>query len=270
MNTASPGQNSSSICIITFCEAHESHKAHKAHKAPPSRQRGQSATEFLVIFPALFLLVFGIIQFALLYQARATLNHAALLAARAGALHNGDQTEMRLALAKGLAPLFASEASPAGYAEAVLKAAAQTAALSNLTRLEVLNPTRESLIDFGQSALDGVSGVELPNDTLSYRTTTPGANAKISIQDSNILHVRVTYCFRLVVPVVDRILYATVNALSPSTHVGLQANGMSNPFGTGGEPLIPQCFNPLFRGPRINIQSEAMVRMQSPFFQKNL
>jgi len=65
-------------------------------------QAGQSATELLVIFPALILLVFGVIQFGLLYQARSVLNHATFLAARAGAMHNGSKTEMRLALAKGM------------------------------------------------------------------------------------------------------------------------------------------------------------------------
>ena len=34
------------------------------------RARGQSTTEFLIIFPLLIMLVFGIIQFALIYQAR--------------------------------------------------------------------------------------------------------------------------------------------------------------------------------------------------------
>lgn len=232
-------------------------------------EQGQSAMEFLVIFPVLVLLTFGTIQFALLYQARATLNHATMLAARAGTLHNGDKDAMRTALATGLAPLFASEANMAGYTTALAKATMETAGMSNMIKLDVLNPTSAALNDFGRPRLDGMTGDELPNDTLNYRTTTIGASSKISVQDANILHVRVTYCYRLIVPVIDRILYATVNASSP-THVGLQANGMSNPFGTGDEPLIPPCVNPLFSGPRIHIQSEAFVRMQSPFYRSNL
>jgi Flp pilus assembly protein TadG len=74
-------------------------------------QSGQSMTEFLIIFPMLILLVFGIIQFALIYQARATLNNATLLAARAGAVNNGSNSSMRTALASGLAPLFATQPS---------------------------------------------------------------------------------------------------------------------------------------------------------------
>ncbi len=224
--------------------------------------------EFLVIFPVLVLLVFGIIQFALLYQARATLNHATMLAARAGALYSGDKNKMRTALANGLTPLFAASADPGGYAVALAKSFVESSAL--YTKIEILNPSSAALSDFGEAALDGTSGIQLPNDTLNYRTTTAGSSSKISIQDANILHIRVTYCVRLIVPVVDRILYATTNTSSPATHVGLQANGMSNPFGTGGEPLVPNCLTSLVGDRRIEIKSEAFVRMQSPFSKSNL
>ncbi|MDP2369506.1 TadE/TadG family type IV pilus assembly protein [Rhodoferax sp.] len=231
-------------------------------------QRGQSATEFLVIFPALVLLVFGIIQFGLLYQARATLNHATMLAARAGALHNGSASEMRAALARGLAPLFAAQASAEGYAAALLKA--QVEASAALAALDVLNPSADALADFGRARLDGGAGSELPNDTLNYRSTTAGGKSKLSIQDANLLHLRVTYCVRLLVPIIDRILYATVNTLTPDTHVGLQATGMRNPFATGDEPTATPCGPPTAFGRRIPVQSEAFVRMQSPFFSNNV
>ncbi|MFC0253907.1 TadE/TadG family type IV pilus assembly protein [Massilia consociata] len=238
-------------------------------KALP-RAAGQAMTEFLIALPLLILLLFGLVQFALIYQARATLNHAAMLAARAGALHNGDRGEMRQALADGLAPLFASEASAAGYAQAVLKARVETAALANMAALDVLNPTRAAITDFGRARLDGTGGRELPNDTLNYRSTAPGGASRISVQDANLLHLRVTYCFRLIVPVVDRVIHAAANALTP-LDPALSANGMSDPFGTGGTTVPrPACFNPAFRGPRIEIRSEAFVRMQSPFYESNL
>ena len=233
------------------------------------RVRGQSTTEFLIIFPLLIMLVFGIIQFALIYQARATLNHAALLAARAGAMNHGDAGKMRTALASGLAPLFAKEPSMTGYLGAMKDANIETLAVSNMVKLDVLNPTRAALADFGRPRTDGQGGTELPSDTLSYRTTTPGSSSGWSVQDANILHVRVSYCLRLIVPVMDRVISAGVNALSPNA-AALSANGMSDPFGTGGINVSVNCINPLFRGPRIIIRSEAMVRMQSPFFESNL
>lgn len=218
----------------------------------------------------LVMLVFGIIQFALIFQARATLNHATMLAARAGAMNNGDQDAMRAALAKGLTPLFAAKPDMVSYGEALIKAKIETAQLANMAQLLVLNPTRGALSDFGRNRLDGAAGRELPSDTLSYRSTTPGSASKISVQDANILHLRVSYCFRLVVPVMDRVIYAGAHAISPFS-AALSANGMSDPFGTHGTNLPTlDCLNPAFRGPRIIIRSEAMVRMQSPFYESNL
>lgn len=233
------------------------------------RQQGQSMTEFLLVFPFIILLVFGIIQFSLLYQVRSTLNYATMLAARAGALHNGDPEKMRAALATGLAPLFATETSLTNYAQAVVKANLETAAASNLTTVTVLNPKRSAFTDFGRNRLDGMTGRELPVDTLNYRNPAPGSASQVSIQDANILHVRVSYCVRLIVPVLDRVIYAAVNALAPSAEV-LSANGMQDPFGTHSTTTSTKCINPLFKGPRITIQSEAMVRMQSPFYESNL
>lgn len=230
------------------------------------RQRGQSATEFIVIFPAMVMLVFGILQTALLYQGRATLNYATMLAARAGALHNGDVGAMRNALARGITPLFAGQANATGYAEALAKAAAETAGPAALASIEILNPTKAAFTDFGRTRLDGGGGKELPNDTLAYRSSSPGATANISVQDANLLHVRVTYCFRLIVPVIDRMLHTAFNDNDPST----EGTGLRNPFGIGAEQVKPHCDNPAFRGRRIHIQSEALLRMQSPFFETNL
>lgn len=230
--------------------------------------RGQSATEFLIILPALVFLVFGIIQFALLYQTRSTLNHATLLAARAGAMHNGSTADMRAALARGLTPLFASEASASGYAKALVKAQVESSA--GYAAIDILNPTQAALSDFGRARLDGTGGSELPNDTLNYRTTAQGSGSKVSIQDANILHIRVTYCSRLIVPIIDRILYSTLNSATPNTSPALTATGMSNPMGTSVDPATTPCGTAGNDGRRIKVQSEAFVRMQSAFYASNV
>lgn len=230
-------------------------------------QRGQSSVEFIVVFPALVLLVFGIIQTAFLYQGRSTLNYATLLAARAGALHNGDVGEMRKALARGLAPLFASDPSLDGYAVALAKANAEVAGPANMVAVEILNPTSASFQDFARNRLDGEGGRELPNDTLAYRNPAPGTNSHHSVQDANLLHVRVTYCFRLIVPIIDRILENTFNTPA-GTEFGTFR--MSNPFGLGDPPESLVCDNPAMGGRRIYVQSEAIIRMQTPFHEANL
>jgi Flp pilus assembly protein TadG len=208
---------------------------------------GQSLTEFVIVFPLMILIVFGLIQFALLYQIRATLNHATMLAARAGALHNGNSASMRAAFATGLAPLFATGASMEQYTAALLTATKEISAPFGLLTLTVLNPTHSALQDFGRARLDGVAGRELPADTLNYRNSAPGTVSMISVQDANLLHVRVRYCARLIVPVMDRVIQSIVNAT----------------------PTL-DCASPLGKGLRIPIQSEAIVRMQSPFYESNL
>jgi TadE-like protein len=235
-------------------------------------QRGQSMVEFLVIYPALIFLLFGVIQWSLVYQARATLNHAALLAARSGAIHNGDRGEMKKALAAGLTPLFASEASDSGYLAARAKALAEIS-VADLASFEIVNPTAAAFTDFGAPRLDQAgspSDREIPNDTLTYRNTSAGAASGVSVQDANILHLRVSYCYRLIVPVVGRMIHAVSTALTPFDH-SLQATGMSDPFGIGSGGLpVDSCTRPFVQGPRIRIQSEAVVRMQSPFYRSNL
>ena len=234
-------------------------------------QRGQSAVEFLIIYPALIFMLFGIIQWSLIYQARATLNHAALLAARAGAVHHGQRSEMKKALAAGLTPLFASEPSAAGYVAARAKAFTEIS-VANLASFEIVNPTPQAFADFGRPRLDAAGPAgdrELPNDTLTYRNPAAGAASGISVQDANLLHVRVSYCYRLIVPVVGRMIHTVSNAFTPMSH-SLQAQGMSDPFGIGASPLADSCTRPLVQGPRIRIQSEAVVRMQSPFYRSNL
>ena len=137
-----------------------------------------------------------------------------------------------------------------------------------MASIEILNPTADSFKDFGRNRLDGGSGTELPDDTLAYRKSDAGTASKQSVQDANLLHVRVTYCFRLIVPVIDRMLQAAFNTPAPS-----ESFGMSNPFGIGDPPAGAVCANgklDKLSGRRIYIQSEALVRMQTPFFEQNL
>jgi Flp pilus assembly protein TadG len=238
------------------------------------RQGGQSAIEYLIVFPMLIMLLFGVIQWSLIYQARAVVNHATLLAARAGAMHNGNARQMRNAFGAGIAPLFATEPSDAKYVEAVAKGTFD-AHYPNILTLKVVNPTENAFRDFERPKLNGNGGTEIPNDTLQYRSTTVGTQSQVSIQDANVLHLRTTYCYRMYVPVVNNVISTVANALW-SFDDSLQAHGMSDPFGIGGDeadfevPWNDTCnFFTTKREPRIKITSEAVVRMQSPYFREN-
>jgi hypothetical protein len=169
------------------------------------QQRGQSLTEFLVAMFGFGVLLLGLLQAILLYRAKATVDYAALEAARAGALHGADKGQMQKGLARGLTPLYATAtASPtaAGTFEAYGKA---YLAVLGFSTIKVLSPTTGSFDDFREAQYDGT--MALPNDTLNFRPTSVGSHG-LSVQDANILKIQVTFKYPLIVPVIDRMLSA--------------------------------------------------------------
>lgn len=229
-------------------------------RARPRAQRGQAATEFIIALPVLLLLCLGLIQFGLLYQAKSTVNYALLMAAREGAVENGRQSAMLDSFGRGIAPLFAHKTSLAEQQAAVLKGTLE-ARNPLITSLTVINPTNEAMSDFGRTNYyAGKTVREIPNDTLMYRNTGAGSRSGMSIQDANLLKIGVTYCYKLYVPLVDRVFFSVVN-------------GISNVFSTGnadglGLPTSPnRCYeySTATGGFRIPIDAEAVVRMQSPY-----
>jgi hypothetical protein len=172
------------------------------------RMRGAASVEFYVV--ALFVLiplVMAILQLAFLYVGKTTLNHATFMAARAAALEHGSRSALRTHLAKGLVPLYARTSDPIDRNNVVrIVAPAFAAAFLDVnnplrTRIEILNPTRASFRDFEQRQ-NGVQ--QIPNDNLQFRPQTPGASSRQSIQEANLLKVRIDYCHRLVFPLIDR------------------------------------------------------------------
>jgi hypothetical protein len=171
------------------------------------RMRGAASVEFYIV--ALFVLipfVMAILQLAVLYVGKTTLNHAVFMAARAAALEHGSRSVLRTHLAKGLVPIYARTSVPidgGNLAGVVAPAFAQAFLDVNnplRTRIEILNPTRDSFRDFEQRQ-NGV--LQIPNDNLQFRARNPGAASRQSIQEANLLKVRVDYCHRLVFPLID-------------------------------------------------------------------
>ena len=170
-----------------------------------SRRRacGQTMVEYLIILPSLLLLVLGAIQFALIYQAKFTLDYAAFMGARQGALKNANMTSIKDGVAAGMAPLF-MRTSSAPFIDDVAKARiiAEIEVFNPLTaKVEIISPTASA---FNAMAVNG----QLPNDNLMYRS---GSGDGMSIQDANLLKIRVTYCVKLVVPFANRAIYSLSN-----------------------------------------------------------
>lgn len=182
------------------------------------KARGQAMIEYIIILPALLMLVLGAIQFALLYQVKSTLNYATFLAARQGALKNAKTNSIKDGLAAGMTPLFTFSPDVGGLLKG--RAIAMIEVFNPMTtKLEVLNPTKQAMDDFGIDNPDGSGGKIIPNDTLTYRCSgdpcvgAPGPTSNISIQDANVLKIRVTYCAKLIVPLANVTIYSLVNGI---------------------------------------------------------
>jgi len=183
--------------------------------APRFRSRGQALVEYLIVLPSLLLIVLGAIQFALLYHVKNTLQYATFAAARQGALKNAKLTTIKDALAAGMTPLFTFKADLVSLAKG--RAIAAIEVFNPLTaNVELISPTTQAADDFAADDPSDKNSRLIPNDNLMYRPTDAGSSSGMSIQDANLIKVRVTYCAKLVVPVVNVAIYGLVNGIAGS------------------------------------------------------
>lgn len=251
-----------------------SRRTRRARGARKLRQSGQSMAEFIVIAPVLLFVCFGTLQFVLLYQAKSTLDVAVLEAAREGAVNNGSMQAMRNGLARGLAPLYARQANTDGVAAAQANAQTDAAEFSAIT---VLNPTAAAIQDYSQPryyADQAATFTEIPNDSLMYRDPSipAGATSGMNIQDANLLKIHVHYCYNMYVPLANKVIYYAANVIGSIGTGGIltrePANLNQNPYGypKNGDELCKTKLRDGIETGRwpISLDSEAMVRMQSP------
>ena len=268
------------------------------------KQKGQTIVEYLIVLPCLLLLVLGVIQFLFIYQAKTSLNYAAFMGARQGALKNATMFSIMDGVASGMTPYFMRTAIGTTPNSVDLSKARRIATIEifnpSSTEIIILNPTTEAMdyfVNFSETEN------EIPNDPLMYRVANGGG---MSIQDANLLKIRVTYCVKLVVPFVDRIIYGVtagiqgVRQLTNESFAGKETNGnhctaINRKFGQvdpkkmpiidttlidgvtqkvyeqvvtpdpkGNFPTTTEALSWNVGGRRIPITAEAIVRMQSP------
>jgi hypothetical protein len=197
-----------------------------------SAVRGQSITEFVIVIPVLLLMVLGTLQLALIYMAKSTLNQAAMSGARQGAVNHASLCSMRRGVVKGLTPLYLNTSdsdSTLGYYETRARAWGKTmlgvlGGLDNV-KITVLNPSSKSFTDFAVANPDDGGKKEIPNSRLMYRSTTLGSQSGQTIQDANLLKIRVQYCYRMIVPYVSTVLATLHKGDSGFTHSCYVAGG---------------------------------------------
>jgi hypothetical protein len=240
--------------------------------------RGQGLPEMLIVFPLAVILLMSIVQLALLYRAKATLNNATFLAARSGSLHNGFVEPMQEVFHQRMAALGKIEPGKKGgsttvgfYANptdaSLQRVREETAAWHDYDVVEVLFPTRAVFNYFaiavnelvpcsgsdcpggGGFQLSSQSVLQIPNNNLDARNRDNHliADNNVTLQDANLLSIKSRFCYAMEVPVANFIIWRTYGSL----------------FANDAEWRLCQS---LFEGEHtIPLVGHTVVRMQSPF-----
>lgn len=197
----------------------------------------------VVCLLALMPLCLGALQMALLMVENHHLDHAAFLAARQGAVMQGDAGEIRRTFAQSVIPLFVNSESPLDRGNVVQRVAtayaAATADVAINARIRVLAPGAGPIEDF---AIRRNGQLVIPNDSLQFRSPAPGRRSGISLQQANVLRIEFSYCRPLIVPFAGPLLLGTLRLLDH-------------------DPWHLRCY----AAGRIPIRSEGVAPMQSDF-----
>lgn len=200
--------------------------------------------EFIIVTPVILLLLFGALQFAFIYHAKTALNYATFEAARFGAVSNARMTEIENAFTRAMAAIHTHDDTPEDVicAREIVRHEIE----NNFVSIQILNPPREA---FDPPLGDGDV---IPNDNLMYRTAS--STSGLTIQDANLLKIRVTYCYPLYVPYMNRVLGILLTNDESADCPG--CTGARTDTGT----FERGCLN----NGRFPINAQAIVRMQSP------
>lgn len=210
---------------------------------------GQSMVEFIIVTPVVLLLLFGALQFAFLYHAKTLLNYAAFEAARTGAVSNARISEMENAFARSMAAIHTHNPTPDDVmcAREIIYKEIE----SGFVHIDVINPDPDTNI-FAELDDGSVSGdLVIPNNNLMYRSDV--STTGLTIQDANLLKIRVSYCYPLYVPYINRVLGIMLTNIESETCPGC----------TGSYTSAGSFERACLENQRFPLHSQAIVRMQS-------
>ena len=203
-------------------------------------EKGATLVEFLVVAPMMLLLILGIVQSAFFFIAKTQVNYATDVAVRYAATRNGTVQSLQNGLRMGLLSMQSGSSTPGAADLAQRYAAIRTAMLNpldNPVTVQRLNPTPNCFADWGVASGGRGSPRAIPNAHLNFRPTNVGARSRLSVQDCNILKVRVVYGYRPVTPIIRQLLMQTLRTIDP--------------------------LNTMYMRDRIPIEAVALVHMQS-------
>lgn len=219
-----------------------------------TQQQGQSMVEFLIIIPVLILLIFGAVQIAFIYSTKTGLNYATFQAARLGAVNNAQYADMRRGLVRGMYPMFSQ------YQNEERRMEVTVGEIDNFVLIARISPDAAAFsawaVEHSNPLGDDEAHQAIPNDNLMFR---PMQQNPVAIQDANLLKIRVQYCMKLIVPIVDRLLS------SGSRFVHSGTNGRESASFGDVSRRISSNYDDVCRGrPGFVVSAETTLRMQSP------
>ncbi|MGV7207017.1 DUF192 domain-containing protein [Oxalobacteraceae bacterium A2-2] len=196
-------------------------------------ERGSAMIEFTVVAPLITLIGLGLVQYGMLFFARSQINHASFLAAREGVTANAKLNNIYAAYLRGLIPLYGGGKTTEELAAALTRAAGDIGENgSGNAQIELLNPTRQSFDDWNEPALQALLKTGnrrvIPNSGLAYKELKVGAASGQTIQDANLLKLRITHGYLPKIPLVKNLYTTYLTWLDPHTdafHTKLVADG---------------------------------------------
>ena len=119
-----------------------------------SAPRGFSMMESLIALPIVVIITFLAIEIGMLWHAKFALRHAAVTAVRYASVHHASDVAIRDGLVQGLMPLVSKTDTLAGLPAALFQTGAEVAQgiAMGWLRWEVLSPTKQSFMDWGEIA----------------------------------------------------------------------------------------------------------------------
>lgn len=254
----------------------------RMHARKSVRPNGAASVEFSIISLWAFIpLMMALVQMGLYFVAKNTVNMAAFSVARAGAASGMDPSQMKVAYAKAIAPLYVAkglfvtgnnqlhEVSNGNYWEVGGAAYAYAYGLvtlpgvSSLNYYKIINPTAAAFDDFGISYPDPSSSWYrqrvIPTTNLATDNAV-GANTKQRRSDALLLKVEVHHCYPMIMPLIDKLVYETMNILAPTNACAIQPAVPGVYEGSGNNNVVYG----------IDIVSQGVVRMTVPPLKANL
>lgn len=209
------------------------HQYPRSALAADHGQRGASMIEFTIVGPLITMLGLTVLQYSMLFFAKGQINHAGFMAAREGAMTHASLSSVYDAYLRALVPLYGGGQTPTELASSLAKASADLGASGEgNVQIELLNPTSESFADWNdpalQQALNSGGKRVIPNAGQAFKTQSVGATSGQTIQDANILKLRITQGYLPKVPFVSKIYTTYLKWLDPHTdafHTKLVSDG---------------------------------------------